>query len=297
MTSMGVDHWDCPWSPLSRDQLMICTDSVRAYSFKDKKWFLMFVDSLREITWDDDAFPSLVLPSDTKELILAFAESQVKRQRKFDDLIRGKGRGTILLLSGPPGVGKTLTAESVAEVMRVPLYMLSAGDLGTAPKEVEDTLTTTLAMTTKWKAVLLIDEADVFLLARNAHDLERNKLVSIFLRILEYYEGICFLTTNRTQDIDAAFESRIHLSLQYAELDADCRYQIWKAFLKTCELVERDFSEERLREIAETKMNGRQIKNTIKSAQLLAVKKASPLTIEHVHTVMKLKAANNLIQG
>ena len=45
-----------------------------------------------------------------------------------------------MLLSGPPAVGKTLTAESVAVVMRVPIYILSAGDLGTDPKEVEKKL-------------------------------------------------------------------------------------------------------------------------------------------------------------
>ena len=86
---------------------------------------------------DDGAFPSLVMPANTKDLVLAFAESQVKRQQSFDDFIHGKGKGTIMLLSGPPGTGKTLTAESVAEVMRTPLYLLSAGDLGTDPKEVE----------------------------------------------------------------------------------------------------------------------------------------------------------------
>ena len=52
-------------------------------------------------------------------------------------------------------------------------------------------------MVARWEAVLLLDEADVFLEARSTHDLERNKLVSIFLRVLEYYEGILFLTTNR----------------------------------------------------------------------------------------------------
>ena len=277
---------------LTESQLLICCNSVRAYSLKDKKWLSMYMDSLEEIVWNDGAFPSLVMPANTKDLVLAFAESQVKRQQNFDDFIHGKGKGTIMLLSGPPGTGKTLTAESVAEVMRTPLYLLSAGDLGTDPKEVEKTLTTTLAMTAKWKAVLLLDEADVFLLARNAHDLERNKLVSIFLRILEYYEGFLFLTTNRVEDIDAAFESRIQLSLKYTELNADCRYQVWKGFLKTCQLAEGEFTEERLRLLAQTKLNGRQIKNVIKPAQLLAASKDSRLTFEHVDVVMKLKAAN-----
>ena len=91
---------------------------------------------------------------------------------------------------------------------------MSVVDLGLDPSEIESNLTNVLDMTTKWKCVLLLDEADVFLEARSNHDLERNKLVSIFLRILEYYEGFLFLTSNRVEEIDAAFESRIHLNLQ-----------------------------------------------------------------------------------
>lgn len=90
-----------------------------------------------------------------------------------------------MLLSGGPGIGKTLTAESVAEHMKVPLYMMSAGDLGVETYEVEDALSKILEMVAQWNAVLLLDECDVFLEARSAHDLERNKVVSIFLRTLE----------------------------------------------------------------------------------------------------------------
>jgi SpoVK/Ycf46/Vps4 family AAA+-type ATPase len=110
--------------------------------------------------------------------------------------------------------------------MKVPLYMMSAGHIDTNPDRVEHTLKQILSMTTKWNAVLLLDEADVFLEARSTSDLERNKLVSIFLRILEYFEGFLFLTSNRVENIDAAFESRIHLSLQYGRLTFEARKQV-----------------------------------------------------------------------
>lgn len=146
---------------------------------------------MQDIKWDARAFDSLVLPhaqQDLKQLILAFADAHSEHLDGFDDIIQGKGRGVIMLLSGPPGVGKTLTAESVAEVMKVPLYVLSAGDLGTSPSKVEDSLKDILSIVPRWNAVLLLDEADVFMEARNATDLGRNELVSIFLRMLEYYE-------------------------------------------------------------------------------------------------------------
>ena len=75
--------------------------------------------------------------------------------------------------------------------------MVSAGELGTNPRELETFLQQILDLANRWQAVLLLDEADVFLEARTSQDLHRNALVSIFLRLLEYFQGILFLTTNR----------------------------------------------------------------------------------------------------
>jgi len=84
----------------------------------------------------------------------------------------------VLLLKGPPGVGKTLTAESVAENMKVPLFAMSAEDLGSDLDSIETKLSKVLRMVTSWNAVLLIDEADVYLARRQNDNLTRNALVS-----------------------------------------------------------------------------------------------------------------------
>ena len=83
-----------------------------------------------------------------------------------------------MLLNGPPGVGKTLTAEAVAETMKVPLYSVSAGDLGIDPGRVERRLLEVFRVANAWKAVVLLDEADIFLEKRRMEDLQRNELVS-----------------------------------------------------------------------------------------------------------------------
>lgn len=124
-------------------------------------------------------------------------------------MVQGKGKGLIGLLSGGPGCGKTLTAEAVAEVTMRPLYMVSAGELGTAPEKVDAQLTLVLELSYRWGAVLLLDEADVFLQERDTKEVARNALVSIFLRQLEYFQGILILTTNRIGECDAAFESTL----------------------------------------------------------------------------------------
>ena len=103
------------------------------------------------------------------------------------------------MLHGPPGTGKTLTAEGISELLKCPLYTVSAGELGTDSRFLEMELQKILDICHAWGAILLLDEADVFLEKRNMHDLHRNALVSIFLRQLEYFQGILFLTTNRVE--------------------------------------------------------------------------------------------------
>ena len=112
-------------------------------------------------------------------------------------------------------------------------------------------------MTSTWRAVLLIDEADVFLERRSLHDIHRNAMVSVFLRVLEYYSGILFLTTNRVTTFDDAFKSRIHIPIRYTDLTVDSRRQIWRNF---CRLVPGgvDIDEKGLSTLADTDLNGRQ---------------------------------------
>lgn len=271
--------------PLTTDQKLTCTPVLRGYSLKNKLWLNFFVNCVKDIEWQTDAFDRLVLPKNQKELILGFTESQRKFRDTFDDVIEGKGRGMIILLCGPPGVGKTLTAESMAEEMKIPLYMMSAGDLGFDPRKVETKLQDILEMCSRWNAILLLDEADVFLEQRSLHELERNKLVSIFLRVLEYYEGTMFLTTNRVQTFDPAFQSRIHISLDYQELSVESRKTVWSNFLDSSS-QEHTIDATELMELARMNMNGRQIKNILKIARLLASRKDEKLSREHIMTTL-----------
>ncbi|KAJ3498814.1 hypothetical protein NLG97_g826 [Lecanicillium saksenae] len=285
---------DYEMPPLNDYHILLTSPIVRGYSLKNKRWMQFFIGNVQEIEFHDGAFDSLVLSEERKKLILAFAQSQVKHRDSFDDVIKGKGRGIIMLLSGGPGIGKTLTAEVVAEQMRVPLYTMSAGDLGSSSYDVDENLTKLMSMVSNWNAVLLLDECDVFLEERTAADLERNRIVSIFLRTLEYYEGILFLTTNRINNMDTAFQSRIHLTLEYPNLDAVARRAIWTTFLdraarEDSQNNESRISEAALKSLCALDLNGRQIKNIMKMAQLLAMQTGSVLTYEHVQTVLNIQ--------
>jgi hypothetical protein len=136
-----------------------------------------------------------------------------------------------------------------------------------------------------WNCVLLLDEADIFLAQRNENDIARNAMVSVFLRVLEYYEGILFLTTNRVGVFDEAFKSRIHLPLYYPSLEWKYTKKIWHTHLqklKGSSLIEVDVEDilayaenffER-QSGRDSKIgpvwNGRQIRNAFQSVVALA---------------------------
>ncbi|PKK67210.1 P-loop containing nucleoside triphosphate hydrolase protein, partial [Rhizophagus irregularis] len=196
------------------DELFMCAPSLYGFSFTAKKWGEVNIDYLNEISFDDDAFDQLVMDPIKKDLI----SSLVMSKHKGVDLISGKGGGCIFLLHGPPGVGKTLTAEAISEYLHRPLYNVSVGELGTSVVELESKLSEILEVASIWNAVILIDEADIFLERRSENNIYRNALVSVFLRLLEYHQGILFLTTNRVKCFDAAFQSRVSISLKYNDL-------------------------------------------------------------------------------
>lgn len=256
--------------PLTDKQCMLANSMVRGFSFSEKKWLDFFIDKLSPVDWNADCFDQLVLPAAQKDLVKALVATHVEKSLGFDDIVKGKGKGLILVLHGNPGVGKTLTAETVAEYCKRPLYMVSSGDLGTDSETLDKRLSRILDMASTWKAVLLIDEADVFLERRSLHDMQRNSLVSIFLRVLEYYEGILFLTSNRVNTFDDAFKSRIHVPLKYDDLTFDSRKQIWKNFLGKLGRGNVIMSEKEYESLAEAEINGRQIKNVIRTAKSLA---------------------------
>ncbi|KAI9647059.1 hypothetical protein NHQ30_005061 [Ciborinia camelliae] len=169
-------------------------------------WGQFSVNGMTDIVWNEDAFKKLVIDETRRKLIHALVRSHRQDDASFDDIIENKGKGLVGLLSGSPGVGKTLTAEAVAEVTSRPLYQVSTGELGIDADVVDRRLGTILEISRRWGCVLLIDEADVFLATRGV-DLARDTLVSIFLRRLEYFRGVLILTTNRKSEIDPAFQS------------------------------------------------------------------------------------------
>ncbi|KAI4725678.1 P-loop containing nucleoside triphosphate hydrolase protein [Aureobasidium sp. EXF-10728] len=275
------------FEPLTDSQCLLASALVHGFSFTHKKWIDMFIDNLSAVAWNEACFDQLVLAPKQKKLVQALVTEHICQKSDFDDIIKGKGKGLVFVLHGPPGVGKTLTAECVAERCKRPLYVVSSGDLGTDSFTLDQRLTQILDMASTWRAVLLIDEADIFLERRSLHDMERNALVSIFLRVLEYYQGILFLTSNRVDTFDDAFKSRIHVPLKYTGLDASSRKQIWKNFLGKAEGDAVD--EAGLEKLALHDLNGRQIKGIVRTATSLARYDHKKLDLETLEQVVEIQ--------
>ena len=198
-------------------------------------------------------------------------------------------------MHGGPGTGKTLTAESVAEIAERPLYRVTCGDVGTKPEEVEKYLESVLHLGKIYNCVVLLDEADVFLEQRGLEDLNRNALVSAFLRVVEYFEGILIMTTNRVGTFDDAFKSRIQLALHYPPLGEERKRLIWKTFIERLdEFDENSIAYENLRGsldvLKNEKLNGRQIRNVMTTSRQYAKWKNEVLTYEHLKDVIEVSA-------
>ncbi|KAH7176358.1 P-loop containing nucleoside triphosphate hydrolase protein [Dactylonectria macrodidyma] len=283
------------YTPLTDRECLLAVPSVLGFALDSKIWCRFSVDCLEEIHWDTRAIDSLVIKEAEKRMILSFVANT--GTAGFDDFVPGKGRGKVMLLAGPPGTGKTLTAETVSEHVQRPLYKLGVSDLGTKVNDVERNLKHALKRCALWNAILLVDEADVFLEARTTDNLERNQMVSVFLRLLEYYDGIMILTTNRHLSLDPAFESRIDIILAFPELDEPSRSRIWHNFLRTVDGGD-ELDEDVVAMIASVPLNGRQIKSAVKTAHVLAEGEDVPLNAEHIRTVVDLRnRATTLLGG
>ncbi|KAI1500278.1 P-loop containing nucleoside triphosphate hydrolase protein [Biscogniauxia marginata] len=284
--------------PPSDEFTIMLPPKILGFGLHDKKWKNLLVEHIQKITWNKTAFDRLVLGAEKKTLITAMVKEHVLNDTATD-VIEGKGNGLIILLHGAPGTGKTLTAESVAEVAEKPLYRVTCGDIGTDPEGVEKYLESVLYIATMWKAVVLFDESDVFLEERTQADLQRNALVSAFLRVLEYYDGILILTTNRVGIFDEACKSRMQLALHYPKLDEDGRLEIWNDFIHNLQQSSLDrgagskgINAEQLRGkvgiLAREELNGRQIRNAIRTGRQLASHRSEPLGYEHLRAAIRV---------
>lgn len=237
-----------------------------------------------------DISDKLVLPEEVKRLV-----SMLLAQRgAFRDIIDGKSGGAIVMCAGVAGTGKTLTAEVYAESRERPLYSVQASQLGTDPDDLEDELLRVFARAQRWNAVLLIDEADVYVRARG-DDLQQNAIVGVLLRVLEYYSGVLFLTTNRGDTIDDAVASRCMARIDYGVPEMGAQAQIWRILSETSGIPLEPVEIAKI--VSQSPgLTGRDVKNLLKLAQLVSSADGKPITAETVDFVKQFRPTRGEVQ-
>lgn len=207
--------------------------AVRVFDLSAQDYLDVNTADLTEYQYDTGLKDKLVLPDDQREL-LDILTSDITVFT--GDIIEGKSSGNVILARGRPGVGKTLTAEVYAEVIGKPLYSIHTGSLGITAELVRQNLEEIFERARRWDAVLLLDEADVFVLERG-FELQQNAIVAEFLRTLEYYEGLLFLTTNRIHGVDEAILARCAAVIDYMPPQTEHARQIWQNLAAEHEVI------------------------------------------------------------
>ncbi|KAI0450359.1 P-loop containing nucleoside triphosphate hydrolase protein [Xylaria acuta] len=275
-------------------ELVLCPPFAIGYSLAKKEWCRFLVQNLRPVQWKPDAWEKLILEEEQKLVLQALVTSHSYPENARDQPEQ-KGKGLVILLHGTPGSGKTLSAESSAELTHKALISTSMASLDTERLSFifERNLRRLLQYATLWKAIVLLDEADVFLEMREekAGNAERNALVAIFLKELEYFSGIIFLTTNRVETFDWAMKSRIHLALGFTPPGTSVRRQMWRQALGAVPADELGIGDmdEAVKILADRNLNGREIYNTLNTARTIAKFERKKLLLEHMQKVLKVR--------
>lgn len=201
---------------------------IRVFDLQVHEFLWVGAEQLTPYKYDHSLRSKLILPPTHHDLLEVLTTDT---DMLTEDFIEGKSAGNVVLCKGPSGVGKTLTAEVYAELTDRALYSVHSGTLGTTPADIEKNLREILQRAKRWHVVILLDEADIFVSQRGS-DLTRNAITGEFLRVLEYYDGLIFMTTNRPDDIDDAMISRCIAIIDFTPPDREGADMSWKVMSK-----------------------------------------------------------------
>lgn len=250
---------------------------VPVFSLQDHKWGAVRADKLQPVAFRKDAIDRLVIEDRKKRVLSALVKNH---SFGFKDLVDDKNSATIVLLAGPPGTGKSLTAQAVAESLELPLYTVNLDD--TDDDGIEDKLTEIFQLTTPWDAVILIDEADAVMRKRESCEPHEARRVATFLRVVEAHEGIIFLTSNYADSIDEAMRSRVSVVIDYRPAPYRLRAIIWRNLSSSMAGITLNVSR-----LALWPLNGREIKHALKISGMLAKECGQPVTTQLIEDTLR----------
>lgn len=252
---------------------------IKVYDLINHEYLLAEPSCLELYEYNEKIIENLVLDQGILDVISLV----VNAKNDYSDFIKGKSSGRVIMSTGEPGLGKTLTAEVYSELCKKPLYKVQSSQLGLKPEEIEKSLKKILSNATRWDCVLLIDEADTYVRKRG-ESVVQNGIVGVFLRLLEYYQGILFMTSNRGEEIDDAILSRCTIHIQYTYPTKENAIKIFKNLSKVNKFAIEDKDIEAILDQYE-KISGRSIGVIVKNLKMLSEMKGEKPTVSLFKTI------------
>ena len=247
---------------------------------------------LVEVVIPQRTFDDVILPAATRRAL----ENALTQIQKHDLIFHrwglaerhSTGLGLAFNFAGPPGTGKTICAEAVANVLGRKLLLVRYTEMesmwaGNTGKNVA----AVFRAAEEEDAVLFFDEADAiagrrFTSMDQGYQRESNTVVNVLLRELEAFPGVVIFATNLAANFDPAFERRIRTHILFGMPDAAEREQIWRVQIHTGKTpLAEDVDFRALAEEFET--SGGDIKNAVLKAAQMAIAEPGPDSSKRIH--------------
>ncbi|RNJ59937.1 hypothetical protein D7B24_000654 [Verticillium nonalfalfae] len=246
----------------NENYLLIHTPELVIYSLQEGRWGMGVVENIDPIGLDAEVFDKVVYDEKKKDILRALTKSHVEEGANYSDLIAGKvadhlGRPLLRVASvGPPP--RVYDSSSDSESLRT---------LKRKPKGLSSELESKIDRASEWGGLVLFDA---------------------FLRHIEYFKGIVFLTTNVNSSINTALQSRVQIHLTFPGLTRAMRAKVWGNFVDRAPDNVRKLDGPEIARLSDWSMSGRDIKNTYNMAIVLCQQREVPVTADAVEDLITL---------
>lgn len=204
------------------------------------------------------------------------------------------GKGVSMLFAGPPGTGKTMAAQVVANDLGIEMYKVDLSQVVSKYiGETEKNLNQVFNEAKKSNVILFFDETDAILGKRtevkDAHDKNANLETAYLLQKMEEYDGITVMTTNYKENIDSAFFRRISYVIHFAFPDATARKSIWQGIFPHETPLDDDLDFDYL--ARQFEIAGGSIKNIAVAAAFMAARDGQAVSMRHIIRAVRYEMA------
>ncbi len=241
-------------------------------------------------TWNDLVLPAAQIALLQEACTHVKFKHMVYQQWGFDKVV-AYGKGLAMLFSGPPGTGKTMAAQVVANQLHMEMYKIQLSQVVSKYiGETEKNLRKIFEEAKDANCILFFDETDALFGKRSevkdSHDRYANIETAYLLQQIEEFDGVTIMASNLLQNIDSAFIRRINFIISFPFPDAQTRRLLWEKMLSTGAPLAQDVNLDFLAE--QFKIAGGNIKNIVIHAAFLAAAEKTPIKMKHL-----LKSAVN----